>query len=648
MIDYKRTKLGILLLLLPVSISLAENPSPLPSQFTLSRYIPIDFWFVANTVPNPKSEWIRNQWWRVAEALAESGFDRDLVSSISALVEWKGGKQGGLSPQLLRKILRTVHWRELLGGEVAVAERTRRGTLEYEYVLLTRSSSDAAKRNMTALVKIFLMLSETQNTLHLTHRQQHGIDQWMLRVSQPVHVGASKFRLTLLRKDDIVGLIFGARARKQVLLLIQGKPHIQSILQSPRFREALSQVDAPEDGYTYFDARMLVGDLGKAAIAQIEKASKSTNDSPAASMAKGALKLIDVYDYTVTSIYTDGKRQHIQTVACLQKDKKRAPLTRMIYDRPPLKRFDRYIPKDAVSFYLQSNVNFGRGYYLIRHFVAEHVPNGEDVLSKIDNLMDRMGFDIDRDILSWLSGETLHVTLPASAPTPMSQYDNVFFVRVKDPEVAFEKVNKALSFVTNKLRDIGQPVFIRKVDTPPGQCCEIVHPLLAMVGRPAIGVVDDWLYISNSVASVNRCVSVARGEAPSVLSNERFRREGLLPPVPVRSISFTDKRYYGEELAQWVNALSQLGSVVPALLLKHDKQNATKDIQGKLKQVEFVTHIMAALSKLPAVFQEINFYSSEAGYSTFDGQYHRIQNVITYREPTDEASLVKNKAKASP
>ncbi len=634
----RNRKLLAIIFLCPPGICFAGQPSPLPPQFTLSRYIPADFWFVANSVPNPKSEWIRNQWLRVADALAASGIGNDIISIVSTLTGWEETGEDGLGPEQLLKLLRGVQWCDMLNGEIAVAERMRRGSLNYEYVMLAKSSPDEARKNMAALVKIFQALSETRDELRVTHKQQRGIDQWLLRAAQPAHYGEGDFKLTLIKKDDIVGLILGSQARKEVLSLIADKPGARSILQSPRFIEAFSQVDAPEDSYTFFDARMLIDDIRIAAMKRIKQEGKSENESPAIPIVKAALKLVDIYDYMLTSTRTEGMQQHVQMVTRIQPDKKRAPLARMIYDQRPIKQFDRYIPADVLSFSIGSHVDVSRGYHLIRHFVAEHVPDGVGKLSKFDDMLETMGFNFDRDILSWLSGETMNVTLPASAPTPMSQYDNVLFIRVKDPEVAYEKVNEALTFATNKLREIGQPVFVRQVDTPNGQCCEVVHPLLAMIGRPVIGVADNWLYISNSVDSVNRCMAVSRGEAPSVLKNKRFIDEGIIPPGPVRSISFTDRRHFGLELARQVAAINQLGAVIPSLLLKQHEQSPADDLQKKIQHVQLVTHLMGAMSKLPLVLKQINFYSSESSYCTFDGQYSRSQGLITYRNPVEELS----------
>ncbi len=651
MLSRKHT-LVALLILSTANVCLAGEPGPLPPQFSLSRYIPADFWFVASSAPNQKNQWMRDQWSRVTDALGESGIDDDLLALVSSITELKESNPNELGPRQWFKLLKGVEWCELLNGEIAIAERMRRGSLEYEYVLLAKSSPEKARKNMATMVKLFQSLSDAQDTIHLTHSRKHGIEQWLLHISQPVHFGAGDFKMTLLLKNEIVGLILGSRARKEVLSLLRGKPGARSIIQAPRFIEAMSQVDAPEDGYTFFDARTLIDDVRNAAMKLLAKESKLESDSPAAPIIKAALKLVDIYDYMITSVRTDGMQQHVQTVMCIQPGKKRAPLTRMIYDRRPFDRFDKYIPVDAVSFSVDNNVDVGKGYHLLRHFISERIPNGVKMLSKFDDLQEKIGFNIDRDVLSWLSGETISVTLPASTTSPMSQHDTVVFIRVKDPEAAYKKVNQAMTFITEKLREIGQPVFVREVDTPCGKCCEVTHPLLAMIGSPVIGVTDNWLYISNTMESVNRCMAVARGEAPSILKNKRFLREGLIPEGPVQSLSFTDRRYVGREMAQIVTAMHEVSRVIPAVLIKKQKRFVVEDVQKNLKHLEIATHLLSAFGKLPPVLKEINFYSSESTYCTFDGQYSRSHGLINYRDPeddlSDEPSVVNIEINASP
>ena len=72
-----------------------------------------------------------------------------------------------------------------------------------------------------------------------------------------------------------------------------------------------------------------------------------------------------------------------------------------------------------------------------------------------------------------------------------------------------------------------------------------------------------WLYISNSASSINKCLATAAGDAPSIATNGRFKKEGLTPQGQVTSASFTDTSDSGSELATALMTLPMPGMFIP-------------------------------------------------------------------------------------
>jgi hypothetical protein len=151
---------------------------------------------------------------------------------------------------------------------------------------------------------------------------------------------------------------------------------------------------------------------------------------------------------------------------------------------------------------------------------------------------------------------------------------------------------------------------------------QVTHPMLAMIFRPVIGVKGDWLVMGSSAEAVNQCFAVAAGKAPSILENERFKKEGIIPKGPVVSASFADTSKFGQELGQAVGMAGMVGGMMTAGI---DGPDAAEK-----KQV--IQRVMSVIMKLGPALQKLDFYSSESSVCTYDGNLTvRSERVVTYK-----------------
>ena len=105
---------------------------------------------------------------------------------------------------------------------------------------------------------------------------------------------------------------------------------------------------------------------------------------------------------------------------------------------------------------------------------------------------------------------------------------------------------------------------------------------------------------------------------------ERFAREGLLPPHPVRSLSFKDTSDFGKSSAAAAGMLGMVGGMFLAGLPAEDEEarRFKKAAQSGL----------AIAMKLGPILQRIDFYSSESCMTTYDGKSTiRTESVVTYK-----------------
>jgi len=350
----------------------------------------------------------------------------------------------------------------------------------------------------------------------------------------------------------------------------------------------------------------------------------------------GALGLLleqgDFADYTISSMSTRGLRTTTEEYTRYQKDKLNGAVARMFLDRKPFPKFDEYIPNNASSFSLSTGVDLELLYDFCTSFVEKNVPGGDQIKGQWEAVFQQIGFDPQRDLFSWWSGETIEVSVPASVVTPMGgSSDWALMVRVKNPELASCRVNAAIDWANKKLQQRGQMLMVSPADCKAGSFREVTHPMLAMVMRPVVGVQDDWLVIAKSADAVNKCMAVAKGDAPSIMKNERFQREGLIPDGPVHSLSFEDLSRRGEEWAGAAAAVGMFGGMAAGMM----PPRTPPEVRGLVQSVTGI------VSKLAPALKRIDFYSSKASMSVMEGDSgFRTRTVATYKRSKESQEKV--------
>ena len=116
-----------------------------PKSFTLGRFIPGDAWMFINAAPNPECAWICAKKAKVFDALKDSGIDRDVMSIILSVVPEDDQAETQATLDTFSSLVKAVRWGDLLGGEVAFAERVTTELKGYEYIFLARGSGDECR-----------------------------------------------------------------------------------------------------------------------------------------------------------------------------------------------------------------------------------------------------------------------------------------------------------------------------------------------------------------------------------------------------------------------------------------------------------------------------------------------------------------------
>ena len=440
----------ILTCLLPVSLAVGGE---LPSRFTLGQYVPDNVWMYMHFVHNPERAWIEAQWAEVFDALKNSGIDRDVTSMFVSLLSEADRAEAEATLERVTAAIKRVRWGDLIGREMVFAERIGAEPPGFDYFLLAHGTSGSAEHNMTALVSILTELSTLTDKALLTNAKQHGAEVWALAPCKENPRGPT-VSVHLFRKGDIIGLSLGCGNLKGILKLMEGTSEGRPVVATPRFKQALRQVKTPEDGLMFFDVQHLLRNLDDLMNYFVDSEVRENGEVPQEVIAvKRLIELAGVVDYGAVSIETDGRREFTHSLTVFQPNSESSPVAQIFLNRKPFERFDQYVPADATSFSVTGFIDLERLYELAVDFIQKNIPGGTEKIEKWNTVLAEFGFDPQRDLFSWWSGEMVSVTVPAAVVTPMGNTTSVLMIRVKDSELADQKLGAAIDWLSTLLAD---------------------------------------------------------------------------------------------------------------------------------------------------------------------------------------------------
>lgn len=680
-ISIRHRLIASVLLFAPTMTLAGQAP---PSRFTLGNYVPENAWFYIHTATNPERAWLDQKWAEIFADFKKSGIDKDVMNLVMSAMSESDRTQAQATVDKITALINGVNWSDLAKHEFVFAERMVPGQTGYGYLLMVRGAEGSATANVNGLVAILKAVVDFAPMVKLNESKAGDVDVWTLFIGggKP---GDLAVPIDLFRKGDVIGLAmdvpFGNEPAanratvQEVLDLMTAKPTKTSVIASKRYQEAVALVPAPQDAISFFDVKAFLGDLGKmferfAQLAAKEKPaepkvadakdgdtkngeSKETSGPEEAAQALGLARklitLLDFMDYSVTSFETKGRRELKHEAVRFQPGKETGPMVSACILRKPFEKFDQFIPADATGFSLSGGADLGAIYNLAMDFIGSNVPDGKNIVAQIQGALAGVGFDPQRDLFDWLSGEMISVDMPAAVVTPMGGSDSVTMIRVKNPQVAAQKVNAAIDFLSAQMQASGQMLMITPAKVSAEGFREVTHPAIAMFARPVIGVSGDWLMIGSSAGAVGKCLDVSSGKIASIKENARYKAEGLVPTGPVLAASFKDTSNFGTELSGIVGMAGMFGGMALGNIPEKDADS---------KQFKKVAQsALGLLMKLGPILQKIDFYSSESSVKTYDGKLTtKTESVVTYKPdkpapaaaPTAPATPEPPKAPAAP
>lgn len=334
-----------------------------------------------------------------------------------------------------------------------------------------------------------------------------------------------------------------------------------------------------------------------------------------------------IFDYTAEIESTKGYTVRAESLTALVPDAKQRSVYRVFGAGRQLTQFDRYLPQETESFSVSTGFDAQALYKFLEDSFRELGPVGEDALARWEQIQKQIGVDVQKDIIGWIDGGLVSITLA-------DEGGSVWLLKVTDEEVARAKVRSAVEFLSTRLTETVArnpalaglamlSLHTSPADQPGLEGFENLH--IAFSPEPAVwGVTDGHLVLGSSAEAVALCLATARGEHPNVRHNARLMSEVIVPSGPFVSLTLTDRRTLGKDLAKGIGVASMItgmaGSFVP---------------EPEVRTV--ATKLAGILGKLTPVVRKIDFYKSTASHTTFDGQKWRSVTLTHYVSPAERA-----------
>lgn len=608
-------RLALLVCLIPTSFSLADGLA----DFTLTKAVPADAVIAIHSRGHDGLKFLNEQGARVWQAVKDSRLDQDIRRLVKQMAINNGVAEADFEAHWAKfvELCEGVDWSTLGEREYAFAMRMSFPISELASIM--KPPADAVERDFKGLTAILTTLTELAPPGQLVLSEDDSLpDTQIRRLSM---AGGMPLVITVARHKDTLVFSLGSSMAEQVISMLRGEAGA-ALTSTPRFQEAIKRVEAPKDSLHYIDIAGLLQQVRGIMNSVQEMVTAQNQSSPEAvdeitqtfAIAGKVLNALDMFEYSVGSSTTDGKKTTTDMSTVLKTAASQSPLYPALFGNGPIKEPLKYIPVNAQDMAVNSGLDFLALYKAILTFVRDEIPHGAEHLQEWDKVQAEIGLNVETDLLGWIEGAMSTFTVPGR--TPYSPGEFVWMVRVRDEAKAREMLGRAWELVEAPLA--ANSGAITDADVPGTEGFRsIVHPMLGLVGMsaPTIGVHDGWLMLGSSPKVLTSAIEVAAGKAENFSKNERFIAEGLKPQDNVLSLSFSDLTQLGEQISAGLNMLGMLG-MMPEVAREPALQS-----------------LIAMAGKVATIAKKLDFFQSTCSQTTRDGSVLKTRIVVNYREP---------------
>ena len=194
--------------------------------------------------------------------------------------------------------------------------------------------------------------------------------------------------------------------------------------------------------------------------------------------------------------------------------------------------------------------------------VCEEAPDSQKALDKWTAIQQKIGIDIDRDILKSFTGEAVVVTLPIKTADGSIHQERVKIAKCENPEKIRELIGRGIDAL-NKIPAV-QMQQLKLEDCEGLAGFQQLHAaILQLFGAlPVIGFRDGWMMIATSRAAIEKVLAVRDDKAESIDEAASFKAMGLNPKGVYR-VSYED---VGAQVRHVADVIDKVGAMPPMFL----------------------------------------------------------------------------------
>jgi len=643
-----RSKLPVCLGAAALIATLAPASSAQLEGYDLVSGVPSDYFLVVGSSDVPEAAFIDEHWANVWDAFRETEILEDLMDMVSA----EDPEATQLMMEMFeqyRGLAANVDW-DAMGGQFLFAERLNVPVFADnepeigmpDMIFLMRMDPEVAEKNHAALVGMgqrvlddIGMMSGGEVELSFQAIEEHGFAFSVLDFTQ-FEQDAVDIPISIGHKDGVLAITIGPGVRSEVAALMAGQGDIRSIASTERFKRAFKDMPKAEMGFEYFDMPNMRGSMEDifemvSSILESEigpppsgdEEGMLTEEQMIAGMIEHGMGLaydaMSLIEYSSSVSYVRGTSVHTIGRAAVAPGIESNPFYPLIGSTESVVDFAKYLPETTTSYTVAGAMDANGIYDFMLDMVAGFGPMGEQALSQWGFIQEEMGFDMRRDVLSWVGGESISVSF-------LDGGDEHWVTRmaVAEEDVAREKLNMVADMVPMimaeavKENPMAGMLGLMVRDSRDERFVGFKRIDVAMLDVSMLmGVKDGWMMFGSSADALALTDAVAAGTAPSVRENKELMSRAIIPDGPVQAASFSDYTGIAEELAGGLMMVGSMGGMM-TMSMRPDE----REIAGEM---------ISMVTRLAPVIGEMDFFDSGSSTASFDGKAWHTHSVTNYR-----------------
>jgi hypothetical protein len=592
---------------LVVAFSLISQSAPAWSagpdnsgKLDIKQAVPADVYFALYVRHNPQGDFQRAYFADAWKTFQDEQIAPRLLNIITSRMPPDKLVTAKDKLQELQTAVAPINCQALMNADEMIFAEGMQGPFNQVLSAVRLNSEDAAdfERGVVQTFELLARWSDGKVTVNTSMEKDATITVLTLPKESP-------FQPAVARVNDIVVISSTVDLLRRGVGQLQDKS-AQSKFDDPRLQAALAQLHQPDDALVFFDGKQMfqslrgVGDFIR---------SQGGNDAKAARVASVMDRVIDetaIVDYTVTVQYTEPGHNHSVALIKMADGYEHKLLGRAIAkDDKSIDDWKSWIPADATSFSIRRGIDLHEMYDGVIKFVQEQFPESHEALDKFTQFQDKIGVNLDRDILQSFSGESACVTVPVTLPDGSTCQSSVSAWKCKNPDKVRELLTRAVDAL-NKLPAV-QMQQLKLEDCNKLEGFQQVHAsIFQMFGvQPVVGFRDGWMILACSQEAAEKILAARAGKAETVDASAMFAKFGLDPKLALCNVSYHD---IGTGVRSAADAIDKIGAMAPMFL-------GMAAANAKPEEIKPAQELIGLLPSFAKVVRKFDFYGHSLSIS---------------------------------